>query len=357
VGRSLVQFGVIPPAGSTIKIVVFQASDKVDSGQLGLVRINRQTTVLGTDRAIDLDNFVELTDESSIASMVVEINNTKLSGVDTIYEVYDGVTNSFTLGLDPLESAGAILGSNISVFVNGERKEFIQDFVYDGTTKILTITAGIASPGDVIKIENNLRSQYLILNNRLVIADSVSFSPGDLLNVTWFSEYPSMQIFSDRITGGKVNYELPYAPLGVSYVWVYKNGVRLTQDDDYSISLPRGVIYLNDDSTEDDVITITVFGSSVYRLPSSFEISKDVLNVYRYNRYSRNSVRLVNDLNYYDDVITITEDFNNVYRPDRNRNIPGIIEIDNEKIEYLRTEVASAGTTILRQLRRGVQGT
>ena len=352
VGRTLVQFGTVPAEGSIIKIIVFQASENVDSGQLGLVRINKQTTTLETSRVYDLDNFVKLTRESSISSMVVEINDVKLKGVDTVYAVYDGVTNSFTLGQDPLEASGAILSANIKVFVNGEQKTFIQDYVYDGTTKLLTIENNVLTKGDVIKIENDLRAEYSIVDNRLQIAESVSFNSGDILTVTWFSEYPSMEIYSDRTTGGKVNYALPYKPLGVSYVWVYKNGVRLIQDQDYNISLPRGVIYLDIESTKDDVITITTFGTDVYKLPSSYEISKDMLNVYRYNRYSTSkSIYLTKELNYFDDTISIS-DASQLSNPNRNRNIPGVIEISGERIEYLR----KTGNT-LSQLRRGTNGT
>ena len=351
VGRALVQFGTKPARGSTIKIVMFQASERVDSGQLGLVRVNRQTTTLGTERTIDLDNFVELTAESSIASMVVEINGVKLKGVDTTYAIYDG-TDTFTLGQDPFEASGAILGSNISVFINGDRKTFIQDFVYDGTTKVLTLTAGVATEGDVIKIENDLRAEYGVGSNRLVLADGVSFSQGDTLSVTWFSEYPSMEIYSDVRTGGRVNYELPYAPLGVDYVWVYRNGERLTQDEDYSISLPRGVIYITGSNTEDDEITITTFGANVYRLPSAFEISKDVLNVYRYNRYSTDTgMKLARPLNYYDDTIELT-DASSLYAADRRENSAGVIEINGERIQYLRKV-----RNTLTQLRRGANGT
>ena len=352
VGRSLVEFGQIPAKNSIIKIVAFQASENVDSGQLGLVRVNRQTTTLTSDKTIDLDNFVQLTRESSISAMVVEINNIKLKGPDTVYSVYDGVTNSFTLGQDPLEASGAILSANIKVYINGELKTFIQDYVYDGTSKLLTIETSALNIGDVIKIENDLRAEYSISTNRLLLADTVSYTPGDTLEVTWFSEYPSMEIYSDRNTGGKVNYELPYTPLGVSYVWVYKNGVRLVRDTDYNISLPRGVVYLEVDSNENDIITITTFGADIYKLPSSYEISKDMLNVYRYNRYATDSkITLTSNLNYYDDKIELT-DGSNLYNPVRNRNIAGVIEIGGERIEYLFKK-----DNTISQLRRGVNGT
>jgi hypothetical protein len=351
-GRTLVSFGTVPIEGSIIKIVVFQASNTVDSGQLGLVRINRQTNTLTAERTVDLDNFVKLSRESSLSSMIVEINGIKLKGVDTVYSVYDGVTNTFTLGQDPLEASGAILSANINLFVNGEQKTFIQDYVYDGTTKVLTIEKDILQIGDVIKIENDLRTEYTVIDNRLRIADTVSYNPGDTLNVIWFSDYPSMEIYSDRTSGGKINYELPYAPLGVSYVWVYKNGVRLTRDIDYNISLPRGVVYLEDETTSDDNITITVFGNDVFKLPSSYEISKDMLNVYRYNRYSTSKkIYLTKELNYFDEKIELS-DTSTLVDPVRNRNIPGVIEINGERIEYLKKD-----GKILSQLRRGANGT
>jgi hypothetical protein len=352
VGRTLVQFGIIPSSNSIIKIISLGSSTDVDSSNLSIVRVNKQTTIYnGVDRNYNLDNFVELTRDSSLSSMIVEVNDVKLNGPDTVYEIYDGTTNSYTLGQDPNESAGAILSANIKVFVNGERKTFIQDYVYDGTTKILTFTTGLLNTGDVIKIENNLRSEYSISNGDIIISNDVSLTNGDEIVITWFNEYPSMKIVSDVAVGGKVNYQLPFVPLGVDYVWVYKNGVKLIQDIDYHVSLPRGVVYLEVANTDSDTISITTFGADIYRLPSAYEINKDMLNVYRYNRYSRNEVKLAKNLNYYDQTIEVN-DASGLYQPVRNRNISGVIEINGEKIEYM-----TVTGNVLGQLRRGVQGT
>jgi len=352
VGRTLVQFGNVPSVNSIIKIISIGSSTDVDSSNLSIIRVNKQTTIYnGVDRNYNLDNFVELTRESSLSSMIVEVNDVKLKGPDTLYEIYDGTTNSYTLGQDPNESAGAILSANIKVFVNGQRKTFIQDYVYDGTSKVLTFTAGLLNTGDVIKIENDLRSEYSISNGDIVISDGVSLTSGDEIVITWFNEYPSMKIVSDVTVGGKVNYQLPFVPLGVDYVWVYKNGIKLIQDIDYHVSLPRGVVYLETANTDADTISITTFGADIYRLPSAYEINKDMLNVYRYNRYSKNEVKLAKNLNYYDQTIEVTS-ATNLYQPIRNRNIPGVVEINGEKIEYM-----TLTGNVLGQLRRGVQGT
>jgi hypothetical protein len=283
--------------------------------------------------------------------MIVELNGTALRGVDTVYTVYDGITADFVVGVDPEEPAGAILSQNIKVFVNDELKKVIQDYTYNGTTKTVAITSAILTEGDIVKIENDFRTQYTIVDNNLVISSEVAMTYDDIINVTWFSEYPSMGIVSDEYTGGRVNYYLPQTPLAASYVWVYKNGVRLTKDQDYYVSLPRSVMYLTIDSTAADLIKVVIFGSDIYRLPSAFEIHKDMLNIYHFKRYSIGAVELTKDLNYYDQEITVN-DGSLLGDPIVSRNVPGVITINNERIEY-NSKVGN----VLSKLRRGSFGT
>jgi hypothetical protein len=92
-----------------------------------------------------------------------------------------------------------------------------------------------------------------------------------------------------------------------------------------------------------------MFGTSVYRLPSAFEIHKDMLNVYRFNRYAiDNDVKLASDLTYYDTVIVVT-DANNLADPIRSRNIPGTVYINGERIEYLIKSPAYEVTATYKQ--------
>jgi hypothetical protein len=71
--------------------------------------------------------------------MIVEVNGQVLKGADTTYATYSGNNNSYTLGLDPLESGGTILPSNIKVYINGILQQFVVDYIFDGPTKIITI--------------------------------------------------------------------------------------------------------------------------------------------------------------------------------------------------------------------------
>jgi hypothetical protein len=350
--RTLVQFGTVPAKDKIIKIIVMGTAEDVDSTSIPIVRINQQSLLFdGSSRLLDLDNFVNLTRANAASAVIVEVDGVKLKGVDTTFAIYDGTTNKFILGVDPEEAPGAILTSNIEVYVNDVQQEFINDYVYNGTTKELEIVAPLTT-GDEIKIINDLRSEYTVSGNSLTIKGSVSMTEGSTIDVTWFSEYPSMGIVTDRFTGGKVNYKLPFAPLATSYVWVYKNGIRLISDIDYSVSLPRGVVYLTDATTESDIITITIYGTDVFRLPVGYEVSKDMLNVYHFNRFNyNNEVRLLTNLNYYDQSITVTN-ASTLAVPLPERNVPGAVMINNERIEYLEKN-----GNVLSKLRRGTQGT
>jgi hypothetical protein len=357
VGKTLVEFGLKPNNGDVIKIVCLKASSDFDSSGVSIVQINKQVFEFeGSTRSFDLNGFVQLSRASAVSSMIVEVNGRVLQGVDTTYYTYDGITNQFVLGVDPEEPAGTILPSNISVYVNNILKTFIQDYVYDGTSKTLIIENNILAEGDVIKIENNFRAEYTVVNNNLIISSDVDLTStnetnNDIIEVMWFSEYPSMGIVSDEFTGGKVQYQLANTPISSSYVWVYKNGIRLTQEQDYYISLPRSVIYLTENTVPDDLIKIVLFGFNIFRLPSAFEIHKDMLNFYHFKRFSKGQIKLTKNLNYYDTQIEVT-DASSLTEPIRSRNIPGVIYINGERIEYMTKQ-----NNILGQLRRGSYGT
>jgi hypothetical protein len=110
-------------------------------------------------------------------------------------------------------------------------------------------------------------------------------------------------------------------------------------------------MYLTDQSTSDDLMKIVMFGSNVYKKPSAYEIHKDMLNVYHFTRFSKGSIKLTHPLRYYDQEIKV-DNSELLGEPIRSRNIPGILYIEGEKIEYMQKN-----GNILSQLRRGSQGT
>jgi len=351
--KTMVQFGDMPTYRQVVKIICFGNSTETDSTGYPFVRINQQTIVYdGSTRSFDLDKFVPLSRGSVLSAMLVEVNGVQLTGIDTTYTVYNGTNNAIELGIDPAEAIGTITSGAIKVYINNILQRFVIDYTYNGNLNLIEISTENLSIEDIIRIETSTRTEFSIVSGNIVIDSAVPLAVDDIINVTWFSEYPTMDIISDEYTGGKVQYQLSRTPLSVNYVWVYKNGVRLTQDRDYHISSPRSVLYLTDNTNSSDKIKIVQFGNIIYAPPRAFEIFKDMLNNYHYKRYSKkNSVKLVNDVNYYDTTIEVT---NGTLLPDPLpiRNIPGVIIINNERIEYF----AKTENTIS-QLRRGSLGT
>jgi hypothetical protein len=161
-----------------------------------------------------------------------------------------------------------------------------------------------------------------------------------------------MNIVSDEYTGGKVSYTLARIPLSADYVWVYINGVRLTKDRDFSVSVQKGIVTLTVDSSSNDEIKIVQFAKEIYQSPKAYEIFKDMLNNVHYKRFSRtNDIRLTKNLNYFDTSLEVTNG-ELLGNPIASKNIPGVVFINDERIEYLKKE-----NNVLSQLRRGSLGT
>jgi hypothetical protein len=351
--KTMIQFGLTPKYRQVIKIVCFSTAPDTDSGSSPFIRVNQQTVPFdGSTRVIELDNFVNLEQSSEASAILVNVNGNYLQGIDTTYVEYNGTNNVITLGVDPLETIGTITSGNLKVFINEVRQQFVIDFTYNGNNNTVNIPAANLSLGDIIRIETNVRAKYSIVGNTMVLANDVDLAVHDDIQIIWFSQYPTMNIISDEYAGGKLQYRLPRIPLDINYIWVYKNGIRLTKDADYSLSLPSGLLSLTEESISTDSIKVVQFGNIVYSSTRAFEIFKDMLNNYHYKRYSKNNkIKLTKDLNYFDTSIEVL-DATLLSTPIFDRRIPGVVIINNERIEYFE----KSGNT-LSQIRRGSLGT
>jgi len=350
-GKTLVQFGIPPVENSAIKIIALGAFSNLTSSESGVVIVNEeQFTFEGSTRSFDIANYESLERGSQLSSVIVEVNSRALQGVDTVQEIYDGTNNTIQIGIDPEEPPGAVLNSNLKVFVNDNEIELITDFVFDGTNKTLILQESKLEAGDIIKVENNFRTQYSIQNNQLIIDSSVDLAEGDLIDIKWFGEYPSMDFISDEYAGGKIKYQLNIEPVSISFLYVYLNGLRLVQDKDYYVSSDQLNVYLRQDTTEQDLIKILAFGSNTFNLPNAYQINKDMLNVDRFYRYSIDETALEQDLNYFDKEIIVNNSAV-LGQPNLDKGIPGMVEIGREKIEYFKID-----GNVLSHLRRGALG-
>lgn len=347
--KTLIQFGFAPDTEQVVKIV--SIGTQIDTGSL--IRVNEQQIISdGSSRTFVLDNFVNLASASAQSSIVVDINGRQLSNIDTIYFEYDGANSEIELGQDPEELPGTITTQNIKVYVNDQLKSYIVDYTFDINVKTVFLNTENLSIGDTVKIEVNVRTEYTISDNELTISSLVDLNFDDVITVIWFDNYATASLLSDQYAGGKIKYILSRPPISSDYVWVYKNGTRLTKYNDFTVSVTGDAVILKDTGSTSDIIKIVEFSGNTYRKTPVYEIFKDMLNIYRYKRYSKTeTVKLASPLNYYDKSIHIS-DASSLFDPVVSKNLPGVIEINNERIEYFSKD----GNT-LSQLKRGSHGT
>jgi hypothetical protein len=350
--KTLVEVGQAPEEGSSVKIVVLGASLDTDTNQEPIVRVNQQTIILeSSTRNYVLDNFVDLNRSSARGSIIVELNNQYLKSSNTAFSVYDGTNNVIEVGVDPVTQPGTIAINDLRVYKNNILLEFLNDWTFDGTVNRLEILKSSLTIGDSIRVEQNINTDYNIVNGELILDAALTIADGDQLTVTWFNEYPSVDLLKTVYAGGKSQYALSRQPVNISYIWVYLNGQRLTTDVDFTLSVEKNVIILLVPSILSDIVEIVQFGSNVYRSTVGYEIFEDMLNTRHFKRFSFNSVQITAPLNYFDQTITVN-DASDLGIPDARRRVPGVVEINGERIEYF----TKTGNT-LGQLRRGSLGT
>ena len=352
--RTIVQLGYTPEFGATIKIVCVGSAAGTQTTTPTLIRVNNQTIVYdGSTSILELDNFVNLEKSSASSSLIVELNGKQLVGPDTVIQIYTGLNNVVEIGKDPQLQPGTITLNDISLYINNELQPAIIVYTFNSTTKKVTINSDYLSLNDEIKIIISILSDYDVANNSLILSSRLTdtMTAGDVFDIIWFSDYPSFDIVSDQYVGGKVKYKLSKRPVDSNYLWVYNNGIRLSNNKDYDVNISRAELYLNIETSTTDIIKIIEFGNDILVTTSAYEIFKDMLNVYHFKRFVEHNVVLSKDLNYYDQFIEVN-DASLLFSPIPSRNIPGVVIINKERIEYLQ----KTGNRLL-QLRRGSLGT
>ena len=151
-------------------------------------------------------------------------------------------------------------------------------------------------------------------------------------------------------TGGHFTLRRP--AVSDDFVWVIKNATLLTHSVDYVVEDDRVTVRLKDALEITDVIQVMTFADNVVRTTFGFMQFKDMLNRVHYKRLRKDkSSTLAVDLIQSDIEITVVD--GSVFSvPNPALNLPGVIEINGERIEYF-TKVGN----VLSQLRRGTLGT
>jgi hypothetical protein len=263
---------------------------------------------------------------------------------------------------------GTISATQVKTYLNGEEIEINLQWRFDIFNSSVTLFDGIGEPGDIIEIYIEGDGDYLIDGNLLTFASAPAdgtsievyrFTNHDILGIERISydvvarstltagtdEYSTYH----RLTAGEITLREPAH--SAEYVWIALDGELLTPSVDYYLDNTKTKVRLVNIPAADTVVDIIHFSAPVRHGRFAFRQFKDMLNRTHFKRLDSAATVLAADLHYYDIRIEV-EDGDALPEPNKGENIPGVLFINGERIEYFVKE-----GNLLRQIRRGTLGT
>ena len=294
---------------------------------------------------------------------MIEINGKILRGPDNSYYMGDGSTYTYAvvtgLGEDStIDPAKTItLASQVQVHINGVEKLLNTDYTVDIGAQTISLTDS-PTTADVIAISTLVDNHYynegtdIIIKPSVITGDGYSLSASDVITVTTFNNALGMKLRRE-VLEGKIDgiFYLRFEPLNAGYTYVWLNGKQLTQSHDYTVS-GNVITVVGQTITIASRLDVLYFALSTAVGATGFRIFKDMLNRTFYKRISKTSTTELSQTLQLESTSIEVVDSAVLSGPNISLNIPGVIFVDKERIEYF----IKSGRT-LSQLRRGTLGT
>jgi len=295
---------------------------------------------------------------------LIEVNGAILRGPDNTYYSADGSTYNYGIlsGLSDgstVDPAKTITSANqLEVYKNGIKQILNTDYTVDISGQKIDFT-NVPESSDVIAITTLVDNHYKMVGSDLVLdltqisSDGISLSSGDNIRATTFNNALGMKQRREVLEGTPSGELFLYnEPLNSDYVFVTLNGTKtLVQNTDYTL-VGNKITIFGITLTSTDRIDVMYFAIESASGATGYRIFKDMLNRTFYKRISATNTTTLDVALATDDTTITVTDGTVLTEPNASVNMPGVVFIDKERIEYF----TKSGNT-LGQLRRGTLGT
>jgi hypothetical protein len=304
--------------------------------------------------------------------MIVRVNQQILPApVNSYFTIGDG-NLSYTLSPNKIPPYSLEAGA-VSVLVGNAVLLAGRDYSVDisGVTITITNTAYTTYLNQTMVVSVLLSNGYTYNASRQQITFAQTYNSTDFIEVISSYQHNTLDLqrtelivesnstlIPDSSTyytitsteGGMLVLERPV--IDENYVWVTKNSTLLAPGIDFRLNDDLITIQLAVIPLISDVFEILTFGSSILKPGIAYVQFKDMLNRTSYSRLSaEKQTRLAQPL-LWTDTSMVLVDASNFQVPSIADRIPGVVEIQGERIEYY----AKSGN-VLSQLRRSILGT
>ena len=302
----------------------------------------------------------------------------RLRPADTAYYIADGTADTFDLPTNPEEDYSSYVSTDLNVTVDGLDVD-VTGFTFDPVAKTFTL-AQIPATDSLVTVTTFPSGDYYVRNSSLFFNSTVNFN-GTRVLVTTLNDSSVVGLRTEVFTGGEVitlsygfgtggfsvsgwgtttTYEfdtgtivLSKPIINVNQAQVYLNGVYKKPSSEWKLKPGTlDTVVIEGGVTDSDIVVIHYTTGGRARSATGFRIFKDMIgrvNYYRINE--ENSTRLTEDLAI-DDTKIYVYDVSALPAPEREKNKPGVVMINKERIEYW-----TKGDGYITDFRRGTLGT
>jgi len=358
-----IKFGSAPAVGAIINYLISSSSDSSYSLATSEILVGD-----GSSNNFTLTNRVGQTLPLE-SNVIVKSGQQILTGPNCTY--YTLSNNQLIYKIPAHKFQTEIFNiDDFEIYVAGVKMRLMLDYTVDLLAGAIVLKAGAYINNSTLVISIITTAEYFITSETDIVFVTPPLSGEEIEIISYYNHNildiqrseveinPTISLTQDsveyltynKIIGGIL--DLGRDVLSDDYVWVIKNGTLLTHSVDYRLTPNKNAVKLTSTTSENDVYSIITFTKNVVRQTMGYMQFKDMLNRDHYKRLSANKkTSLALDLNFYDSTITVV-DSSVLNAGNKLRNLPGIIYVGGERIEFF-----TINGNILGQLRRGTLGT
>jgi hypothetical protein len=245
---------------------------------------------------------------------------------------------------------------NDFIIVESFNRQILDLYLQDPQFKINNVTVNITKVSYVLgdgitfknpPIVNELVSIYQFSNHDINDFARITYN---VINGTQINSNNPDYLTRNLLAEGII--DLKASSISANYVWVIKNGILLSPNVDYILENSNRIKLLVRPVETDNFDILQFRNQTTVQPKFGYRLFKDIVGRTHFKRLNQeNSYVLAEPLNYYDIRIKL-EDATGIEIPNPSKNIPGVLFVEGERIEYFEV----SGNTLL-QLRRGTLGT
>lgn len=352
--RATVKVYNLPPGKNTVEAWFFNTSN---------VRFNRMNeeyfTVSSTPQSNFTLNYPPGSWEPYSDKAIVEtgFSGTRQRQVPVMPQNFTKTNNRLNYPITT--TAGSYSVNDILVYVNGVRIRPGFDFSFNAASSptAINLVSNLYPDGVYISIVCLADTyDYVISGNILSFTSPLS---NTTVKVTTFNNHDKLFMETERFVYSRLKLFVLSKPIvDDNYLWVYLDGIPLVHRKDFEIMQDLRTIRLSESLYVEGFPEILVTRLNQPDLMGKivgYRVFQDFFERSHYKRLSKyHTTILTENLKFYDNVIKVNDE-NRLSPINPARNVPGVVLIDRERIEFFSREGDEAN--VLSSLRRGTLGT